>query len=297
MSENTTNLIWQARFEKKRNWLKAVELLEQCIAENPGDFRAYEELAGVYHSKSLYKKAIEIYHKALEINQEDDNILFRIGNCYLSLNELNISLYYYEKIRDPFPESNYNKAIVYSRLGRYEECIQILEDVVFQQPESELPYYFLIEQYLNQKLFEKSIELLHKMEIIFGKRSKIHYLRGVSFSYQKNWLRAFIEYQHAQKLGFTSAGFFRAYGIAAEKIGKTVIAIDLLLESIKSEPYNIATYLDLINIYISHGRLREANKIVEHAKRIGPFTSSLSLIHNKIKYLMKASEENGGDEV
>ena len=281
------NIIWQSKFEAKKNWLKAVKVLEEGVREFGHDERLFLQLADVYAAKKIYKKAIEYYQKASELDPENMNILFRLGNCYLSMNEVNVALYYYDKIDPLFPEAMYNMAIALSKQGKLQKSIKVLEDIAELKPDSELPYFFLIEQYLSYKEYDKAIEKLNIVETKFGRNGKICFLRGIAFSYQKNWLKAYIEFQAAEKLKYRTANYYRAFGITASKIGKSNQAVDLLLESIKLEPFNLTTYLDLINIYITQERLLEAYKIVEHAKRIGPFSDALSLIHNKIIHMIK----------
>ncbi len=285
--DDIQNIIWQVKFERKRNWLHAVRILEESLLLHDNDPFLLTEMGDIYTGKKLHKKAIEMYQKALEKDSKEPNLLFKIANCYLSMNEMNIALYYYDQMGDPFPEAKYNKAIALSRVNRVAESIVLLEELIQIRPDSELPYFFLIEQYLSQKEYDKAIERLNLTEQIFGKSGKISFLRGIANTYQKNWLRAFVEFQDADKLQYSSANFYRAYGITSEKIGKSEQAIEYLLRSIRKEPFNITTYLDLINIYIAHERLLEAHRIVEHARKIGPFSSSLSLIHNKILHLIK----------
>jgi tetratricopeptide (TPR) repeat protein len=280
-------VLWQVNFERNRNWLNAIHLLEDYMKEAGPTSAAYEEIGSILASRKLFKRGIDMYQKALDLTPDNQDLLFKIGNAYLSIGELGIALYYYNKISDPYPEVLYNKAIVLGRQNRAEECAEILQDLLEQGTDSELPYYFLVEQLIAQKLYDRALEYLNRCEQQFGLSGRTSFLRGVCHTYNQHWLKAYIEFQRAEKTNFRTAGFFRAYGIACEKIGKTEPAIEYLLESIKIEPFTIATYLDLINIYIAHERLLEAHRIVEHAKQIGPFSSALSLIHSKILHLIR----------
>jgi tetratricopeptide (TPR) repeat protein len=280
-------VLWQVRFEKNRNWLHAVHLLEDYMREEGPSTVAFEEIGSIYASRKLHKRAIDFYQKALDLTPDNQDLLFKIGNAYLSINELGIALYYYNKMTDPYPEALYNKAIVLGRHNKPVECIALLEDLIRMGPDSELPFYFLVEQLINQKQYDVALDYLQQCEHQFGRTGKNCFLRGVCQTYKQNWLKAFLEFQQADKAQYRTAGFMRAYGIAAEKIGKTDLAIEHLLESIKLEPFTISTYLDIINIYIAHERLLEAHRIVEHAKKIGPFSSALSLIHSKILHLIR----------
>ncbi|MCD4650708.1 MAG: tetratricopeptide repeat protein [Candidatus Cloacimonetes bacterium] len=281
------NIIWQSKFERKTNWLKALKTLESALPIYPGEQALLEEIAVVYTSKKLYKKAIDYYQKSIELNPDSDSLFFRIANCYLSLNELNIGLYYYDKIVDPFPEAMYNKAITLAKLGKIDKTVALLDSLIEMQPDSELPYFFLIEQHLSRKEYDIAIMHMDMTEKKFGKRGKLHFLRGVAYSYLKQWLTAYIEFQKADKLKYKSANSQRAYGIAASRIGKYDQAVTLLLSSIMLEPFNVSTYLDLINIYLTRNQLLEAYNVMENAKQAGPFSTSLSLLRSKILQLIK----------
>lgn len=276
------NLIWQAKFEKKSNWIKAVKLLQDYIKEEPNNKQVLAELAEIFLEKKLYKKGIEYYQKILQLTPSNSNALFKIANSYLTLGEHKIALNYYDKIQDYFPESMYNKAIALNRMGKNNESIEILEKLVSSTPTTQLPYFFLIEQYLSKKNYRNAIKYLDIVEKRFGKQGKVFFLRGLSYSNLSNWLHAFVEFQDAQKMKYRTASFYRAFGIACEKIGKTDEAIEKMMESIKIEPFNTFTYVDLINIFLSHDRIIEAFEIAEQAKKISPLSSSISMLYHKI---------------
>ncbi len=284
---NLKNILWQAEFERKKNWLKAIKLLEEGKKKYPKVVDFYLLEASIYSNKKLYKKAIDNYQKADTIRPNDDTLYFKIANCYLSLGEFKIAIYYFDKISEFLPEAQYNKAIAYSRQGKRLKAIEILEKLIASSPVSNLPFFFLSEQYIATRKFGKAILLLNEAEKQFGKRKKIFFLRGLSYTYESNWLRAFIDFKGAEKLNYNSAHFFRLMGITCEKIGKTSEGIEYLLKSLRLEPFTITTYLDLINIFLLHDRIIEAYDTLEQAKKIGNMTASLTLIQKKISILMK----------
>ncbi|HHE38360.1 MAG TPA: hypothetical protein ENL20_07280 [Candidatus Cloacimonetes bacterium] len=280
--KKVTNIIWQAKLEKKRNWLKATKLLQDGIREFPTEISLYQELADIYYAKRLIRKAISIYQKALSFKQDEDFILMRIGNCFLSLNEYRIALDYYKNIKDETPELLYNRAFAYSKINRIDDSIEILKKVITLKLTSEIPFVFLAELYFTKKQFETAIGYLNKAENIFGKQGTFHYLKGLAYSNQKNWLKAFVEFQKAEKLKANSSHFYRLYGIASEKIGRTSQAIDNLLSSIKISPTDPANYIELIKIYLAHDRIQEAYRIIRSSQKSVPLSFSLSLLHQQI---------------
>lgn len=286
---NERNIIWQAKFLRKKNWLEAVKLLEGKLKEEPDRVDIAEELADIYISKKLYKKAIENLNKARELNNNDSNTVFRLGNCYLYIKEPHIAINYYEMIEKTFPEVLYNKAIAYSRVNKKDIAIETLEQLTKLYPDTELAYYFLVEQYIYKKLYDKAITTLETAEKFFGKQGKIFFLKGLNFFYKQIWLKAFNEFQSAEKLKYENSNFYRIYGLCSEKIGNTEKAIELLNRAIKKEPFNSSNYIDLANIFVVHDRIDEALEIVKAARKIDPASMLITLTLNRI---LKALKKN-----
>ncbi|MFC1898145.1 tetratricopeptide repeat protein [Candidatus Cloacimonadota bacterium] len=277
------NIIWQIKYELKHNWLLARNILRKAIEENPDNTKLQTTLADLYHSKRLFRKAIAEYQKVLPITPNRSSILYRIGNCFLAVNEFKLAFNYYDQVPDDFPEIFYNKAFALSKLNRPDEAIETLEKLTLNLIiSSEMPYIFLAELHYTRREFEKTINYLNLAEKNFGKKGSIFYLRGLTYFNLKNWLKAFIEFQNADKLKVNTAHFFKNFGLACEKIGKTTQAIDLLLKSIKLAPLDPGSYIELIKIYLGHERVMEAYSIAQHAKRNIPYSITLSMLYDQI---------------
>lgn len=276
-------ILWQAKLQKKNNWIQVRKLLLEGIEQFPNEKALYYELGTLYESKKMFRKAINIYQKAIEIGDYDYRFFFRIGNCFIALNQFSIAVDYYERITDPFPEILYNKAYAYSRIGRTERAISILKKVLEYPMVSKIPYIFLAELYFSQREYDKVIYYIDIAEKKFGNQNTFHYLRGLAYSHKKYWLKTYYEFQQAEKLNFESSVFFRSYGIACEKIGKTEKGIELLLKSIKLDPLDPTNYIELINIYLSHGKLMEAYDLVKISQKNIPISFTLSLLGKQIE--------------
>lgn len=287
MGENLNNILWQARFEKKTNWLKARKTLLQAIKEVPEEKILYEELAELYSVKKLYKMAIEFYQKSFELDKSDENVIFKIANNFMSIGEYKLALFYYKQINSFIPEAMYNKAIALLKIDKRRECVQVLEDLIRSKPSSEYPYLFLVEQYINEREYDKAISTLSVVEKMFGKKGKVSFLKGLTYTYRNNWLNAYLEFKSAIKLNYNTANLYRLLGITCENINKTDEAVSFLLTSIRIEPFNANSYLDLIKIYLAHNRISEAYSIARHAKKIGPISPVISIIYSKIKTIIQ----------
>ncbi|MBC8384933.1 MAG: tetratricopeptide repeat protein [Candidatus Cloacimonetes bacterium] len=252
------------------------------INKFPKNREIYLELADLYVSKNIYRKAIEVYQRVLWFNKEDQFILLRIGNCFLSLKEYSLAIDYYNMIQKPEAEMLYNKSFAFSRLGKPDDAIKNLEKIFEYNLTSNIPYILMAELQFSKRQYRKAIEYIEISEEKFGKNKTHFYLKGIAFSHLNQWLKAYMEFHKADKMHLESAQFFRAFGIANEKIGKTAKAIDLLLRSINLAPSDPSGYIELINLYLKHNRVLEAYNIMRNSKNNIPLSFAISLLQRQI---------------
>jgi len=281
------NILWKARFYKKKNWLKVRKILQEGIEEFPQEKSLHMELAELYINKKLFKKAIETYQRILEFDDNDSQVFFLIGNCFLFLKEYKIAIEYYDKIKHYFPEFLYNKAVAYTKIGRKDKGVEIIEKLLKFSTTSEIPFIFLAELHFSQHNYSKAIEVVNITEKKFGKNGNLFYLRGLAFSRLFKWIQAYIEFQAAEKMKFSSSHFYRSYGLTSEKIGKTPKAIYCLLKSINLAPSDPTSYIELIKLYLSHNKIFEAYSVLKFAQKAVPFSFPLSILRTQIMDKLK----------
>lgn len=285
------NLLWQARFERQRNWLYATKLLQQALEQEPRRAEIAHELAEVYISQRLFKPALEVLGKILSYQPDDDDAHFKAGNCLLAMGRNDEALIHYQKVMNYTPELLYNLAIACMRLKRTEECIQALELLINEYPLTDLPYYFLTEQYLQNNQPDKALKLLERMDAQFGPQANINIYKAKAAQQLQNWLKVYAECQTAHNLGADNGEQQRLWGLAAERIGRSSESIDHLLESLRLDPYNTFTYVDLINIFIVHQQYDDALAIAEHAQEIKQISSVLGQLYKKLLELYPKSDK------
>jgi tetratricopeptide (TPR) repeat protein len=89
-----------------------------------------------------------------------------------------------------------------------------------------------------------------------------------------------------------SSHFYRNYGLTCEKIGKTLEAVNYLLQSIKLAPMEPVNYIELIRLYLAHDRFMEAYSMVQLAKKNVPFSITLSMLYNQIMDKVNRSKKS-----
>ena len=264
------------------NWLDAKQILQDGLEEFPQNTEFLLFLAEIYFSKKLFRKAIGVYHEILRIEQNNETAIFQIANAFMAINEYKLAINYYDMLYNNFPELIYNKAYAYSKIGKNEKSIEILENIFNFRISSLLPYIFLAELYFLDGRYKDSITTLEKAQQKFGKRGNISYLKGLAYYNLKNILKAYVEFENAEKLKVNSANFFKNYALTCDKIGKTEKAIELLMDGIKKNPFDPIVYIELIQIYLEHERYKEAFSIVELSRKNVPYSVTLSKLHDKI---------------
>jgi len=265
-----------------KNWLESTRILQQGLKQFPDNIDILLFLAEIYFSKKLHRKAVGVYHQILKIDPQNQTAMFQLANAFMTFNEYKLAIDYYNRMSSISPEQLYNKAYAYSKIGRNDKSIQILRSIFNYKISSILPYIFLAELYFLEGEHTKSIHTLEETEKKFGKRGNISYLKGLAYYNLKNILKAYIEFETAEKLQIRSANFYKNYALTCDKIGKTEKAIELLKDGIKKNPFDPVVYIELIQILIKHDRYGEAYTVAELSKKSVPFSVTLSMLRDKI---------------
>jgi tetratricopeptide (TPR) repeat protein len=282
------NILWQAKMQLKTNWMKAKRILQTGLNEFPNNIELLLFLAEIYFSKKNFRKAIAVYHEILIIEPNNNTAIFQLANSFMAINEFKLALDYYDRLYTAFPELLYNKAYAYSEIGRNDKSIAVLENIFSYKITSVLPYIFLAELYFLDSRYKDSINTLEKAQKQFGKRGNISYLMGLAYYKLKNLLKAYVEFENAEKLNVNSANFFKNYALTCNKIGKTEKAIELLMKGIKLNPFDPIVYIEIIQLYIEHDRYDEAFSIAQLSNKNVPYSVTLTMLYDKIlKYREK----------
>lgn len=264
------------------NWLHAKNILEDGTKEFPDEKDLYVTLGELYMNKELHKKAIENFQKALKITPLDENILFKNGNCFLMIDEFRLAIDQYNQCTEDLPELIYNKAFAYYKMGKIEISIELMQQILDRPLTTVMPLIFITELHFLQRDYKSAIVYIEKAEKRFGIQGNLQYLKGLAYYHQQIWLKAFVAFDQADKMGYHSVNFLLNYGIVANKIGRYKHAIKILTEYVENQPHDGHGYAELINIYLDHNDTKKADKIAKKAKKNATFTLALSLAYSKL---------------
>ncbi|MCF7858624.1 MAG: tetratricopeptide repeat protein [Candidatus Cloacimonetes bacterium] len=281
-SKKMQNIIWQAKMQLDSNWLESTRILQRGLVQFPKSEDLKLFLAGIYFSKKIFRKAVGIYHQVLKDDPANVTAIFQLANSFLGLKEYKLAVDYYNMIQATFPELDYNKAFAYSRLGQKEKSIDILENIPSQKITTSLPVIFLSEMYLLTGKLEKGIQTLEKAQKKFGKLGSITLLKGLAYFDQKNYLKAFLAFESAEKLKVDMTNSYLMYAYTCLQVGKIEKAIELMLQTIKYYPSNSKAYVQLTHLYMDNERYEEAFSITELAQKNLGYNVVISLLRDKL---------------
>ncbi len=112
---------------------KAVELLSGARERWPNDTRVLLQAATAYGKSGKLKEAEADFKRVLDIDRGNASAMTGLGNIYYIQGSLNKALEFYRLSADNNPndpEPLYNIALIFERLGRYEEAVSNYEKFI-----------------------------------------------------------------------------------------------------------------------------------------------------------------------
>ncbi len=116
-----------------RDYLKALECVDQVILANENLDTAWRLKAMVLDEMGYHEQALECYRHALDINRNSDDTWFALANCLFSLSRHEEELKCYDHALQMNPlnlKALVNKGSTLHRLGRYQEALDVYDEVL-----------------------------------------------------------------------------------------------------------------------------------------------------------------------
>ena len=264
--ENINNIIYQARFCLKSNWIQAVNILENALKTNPEAEEIYLELADIYFTKSAFKKTLEYYQKALKVNPNNSFSRFKIGNIYLELDEPKLAIYHYDKITEDYPEALYNKAIAYRGMQKHDEAIKTLKELINHPVKMINAYRYLVEILVMFGKTKEAFRYINDAAAVFGDVCLIHYLKGVVFFREKNFLSSYYEYTLAARDDTEYPHIHRVLSRLAIAIGMVPNAYKHLKDAIRLHKNDRSAVSELVELLLTNQIVSNKDELIEYFK-------------------------------
>ncbi|MFX1466593.1 MAG: tetratricopeptide repeat protein, partial [Promethearchaeota archaeon] len=116
----------------------------------------------------LFKKSLKCYKEAIDIDQEDGDAWFNLGNAYRYLNQFENAIKAYETAININPQdfdAHYNMSICYENLASYQEAINCIKKALEINPSNERIQNNLRRLEVDKEIVEIGVESAGKGKI------------------------------------------------------------------------------------------------------------------------------------
>lgn len=118
-----------------------------------------------------YPKAIALFQKSLEIDNDNPTIFFKIAEVLVKTNEFERALPFSIKAVDLAPDNKYFyllKAEIYTKQANFDQAAEVFKDLLENVPNTEEYYFDLAALYLYQGKYNEALEIYDKIQSVFG---------------------------------------------------------------------------------------------------------------------------------
>jgi len=178
-------------YEKKDFLDNAIRYYELALKETEGSLAKREiiiKLANLYKKKGDFTKAIRLYKEALKI-EEDEEAYIQLANVYMEIGkdeEALRLLYDVVSKHKEYSKAGVMLANIYMKKGFYDSAESVLIDVLDRKPKDARANYFLSELYLKEGNYKKAVDGF--LEVISSDNNEEYLykaLSGLGYSYFK----------------------------------------------------------------------------------------------------------------
>lgn len=142
----------------------------------------YIKKAFEFKASGNYKQAIELFYKALTLDNESSEIMSEIAGLYFKINNTDRAIEYYEQalLTDPFNANiKFNLSLVYKHIGNIDKTITLLESIYSKNPKLEYFIELIHSLYLEGR-FEEAISAYNKSVYQDSQSDVLYYYVGLS---------------------------------------------------------------------------------------------------------------------
>ncbi len=190
-SEKVSYYVGKTSYDQE-NYGEAIKQLNIALKEQPENAEIPYLLARSYADMMNYKQAIPFFKKAIELDTSKNHWVYELGLICYAMNDNRSALQYillagergYKKTNDYIT----NLAIAYINVGKVDESITLLEDVLKKRPSDLNILDMLAESYYAKGKYQEAIDHWDQILTIDNKNASALYMIGMS--YQKKGEKA-----------------------------------------------------------------------------------------------------------
>ncbi|MDX9854340.1 MAG: tetratricopeptide repeat protein [Tenuifilaceae bacterium] len=242
--------------------------------------------------------------KAFAIEPDNLFVLFDLGFCYERMNDLDRSIFFYNRYLDinPFAASVwYNIAIVHTKKGHFDKALDAYDFCLAIDPEYESALHNKANTLATLERFPEALEAFQELVQYEKENVRVWCSLGECYEKQEIFDKAMECYRKAISLDPNHAEAYYGIGVVMMETGQPSLSLDFIQKAISLDPEQYDFWLGLGKVNFEIGQQDEALKAYREAVLINPdeaeaylALAEIYLYQEKFKEVDTLFDEVGG---
>jgi len=230
-------------FSYQGNHKKSIEYYLEYLNKNSKENLdlIYNDIAWEYESLKDYENALKYLILALELNPEEDTLLFEIAYFYEEMGKQEECIQFYNKFLDENPYSYngwYNLGIVHNERKEYKKAIFSFEYATLIKEDFASAYFNKGNAHYNLKEYGQALECYYKTFEHEDNQAITFCYIGECYEKLENFLEAEKSFEIALTISENIQEALVGMAIIKDKLGKTIESLPFIEKAIKLYPTN-----------------------------------------------------------
>ncbi len=273
----------------------ADKLLDQLYVLEQSNEEIYIQKANILSRRDLHKKAIQLLEKALELTNDETDVLSLIGMEYLFLEDFENAKYYFMKCIEADEgdfSALYNIIYCFEFLEQNEAAIDYLNDFLNKNPYCEVAWHQVGKQYSILKEYEKALAAFD-FAIISDDRFIGAYLeKGKVLEKLKKYNEAIESYSITLGLDDPTSFALLRIGKCHEKLGNKDLALQFYTKCVEEDALLDKGWIAITDYYCKLKDYKKALYYIDKAINIDSenvfYWKRYAKINNKLSLFEEA---------
>lgn len=280
--------IFENKLDIAEDLLNELEVIESSNEE------IYIQKANIFSRKDNHKKAIELLEIALEITEDEADVLNLLGMEYLFLEDYDNARYYFMKCVEIDPEdysSLYNIIYCFEYLEMYKEAIDYLNIYLNSNPYCEVAWHQVGKQYFLLKKYQKALAAFDFAIISDDTFVGAYLEKGKVLEKLKRYNEAIENYTITLNLEDPTSFALLRIGKCHEKLGNEELALDYYQKCVEDDALLDKGWIAITDFYIKKRNYQKALYFIDKAINIDSENVHYWKRYGKINHQLNLFEE------
>lgn len=256
-----------------RCWQNTERLFQHTIAVTKGNWMAYNVLGSYLELKGRPGEAVENYHKALQINPDNVNILNSLGKALARQKQTAGAIECFQaalRVASNSPDAHINLGVILNELGKKDDAIREYRDALRLAPDNVIARNDLANVLIAQGQVDEAIQQYRQTLQIDPKYTHALNNLGWVLAGKGQYPEAIACYERALRWEPGDAMLHKNFGNVLVRAGRSEAAIEQYTEALRLASDDAEAHFDLSSVLVQLGRRDEAITHLREALRLRP---------------------------